>query len=92
MQEEEEKDLAGNISQSIYIVYIYIYNILCINIIGLVEKMESALVMETSEPVHNIAHEEEEVENSEVDDDDIEEDMVSDILYIIFIKIIVIGL
>ena len=54
--------------------------------------MESALVMETSEPVHNIAHEEEEVEDSEIDDDDIEEDMVSDILYIISIKIIVIGL
>lgn len=54
--------------------------------------MESALVMETSEPVHNIAHEEEEVEDSEVVDDDIEEDMVSDILYIISIKIMVIGL
>ena len=54
--------------------------------------MESALVMETSEPVHNIAREEEEEEDSEVDDDNIEEDMVSDIMYIIFVKIIVIGL
>ena len=45
--------------------------------------MESALVMEAIEPVHNIAHEEEEVEYNEVDDD---------ILYIISIKIIVIGL
>ena len=52
--------------------------------------MESALVMETSEPVHNIAREEEEEEDSEVDDDNI--DMVSDIMYNIFIKIIVIGL